>query len=101
MDLPQVEWIAVVFVVMTLLAGVLIQIASKDRLMRCPETNGVAFVNVEPRQTANGEAIRVGVRQCDLWPKKQGCAQGCVVRYSEMAPGYQVGLEALRPFERP
>jgi hypothetical protein len=103
MDFPQMEWIAVALAVVAfaLVALWLIRLASRDRLMRCPETRGVALVDVDPLQTANGETVRFGVRQCDLWPERQGCAQGCLVRYSETAPGYRVVLEALRPFERP
>ena len=98
---PQVEWIAVALAVVAFAVVALMWLASRGRLMRCPETGSVAFVDVDPLQTANGETVRVGVRQCDLWPQKQGCAQECLARYSETAPGYQVELEALRPFERP
>ena len=103
MDFPQVEWIAgaLAVVAFPVVALWLIWLASRSWLMRCPETGGVAFVDVDPLQTANGETVRVVVRQCDLWPEKQGCAQGCLVRHLETAPGYRVGLEALRPFERP
>lgn len=103
MDFPEVGRIAVVLAVVAfpVVALWLIQLASKGWLLRCPETGGIALVDVDPLQTANGKTVRVGVRQCDLWPKRQGCAQGCLVRYSETAPGYRVGLKALRPFERP
>ena len=103
MNFPQMEWIAMALAIVVFVAVAfwLIWLASRGRLMRCPVTGGVAFVDVNPLQTANGESLRVGVRQCDLWPNRQGCAQGCLVRYSETAPRFRVELGALRPFERP
>lgn len=101
MEFPRVEWMAVALAVVAVVALWLMWLASRGRLMRCPDTGGVALVEIDPVQTANGELVRVGVRECDLWPGKQGCAQGCLVRYSETAPPYRVRLEALRPFQRP
>ena len=100
-DFPQVGWMAAVaFVALPVAALWLIGLASRGRLLRCPETGGVAFVDVDPLATGNGRTPQVGVRQCDLWPRSQGCAQGCLARYSETAPGYRIRLEALRPFKR-
>lgn len=102
---PQVYQIAVALAVMGSVAVAvwLMWFTSGARFMRCPETGAIDLVDVNPAQAANGETLRLGVRQCDLWPKRQGCARGCLSRYSgysETAPWYRVRLEALRPFER-
>ena len=103
MNFPQMEWIAMALAIVAFAVAAfwLVRLAAKGRLMRCPVTGGVAFVDVNPARGANGEAVQVGVRQCDLWPKRQDCAQGCLVRHSEPASRFGVTLEALRPFERP
>jgi hypothetical protein len=103
MNFPQVEWIAMTLAIVAfaVVAFWLVWLATRGRLMRCPVTGGVAFVDVNHVNGANGEAAQVGVRQCDLWPNRQDCAQGCLVRYSGPAPRFRVELGALRPFERP
>lgn len=100
MAFPPVEWIAALaFVSVPLAALLLVLLASGGRLMRCPETGGVGFVHVYPLR-AGGKAVELCVRRCDLWPPKRDCGQGCLVRSSEIVPGYEVRLYALRPFER-
>lgn len=100
MDFPVGSTIAAIaYVAFALIAVRLIGLASRGRLLRCPETGGVAFVEVDPR-SAKGKSARTGVCECDLWPQKQGCAQGCLARYAETAPGHRVALRALRPFAR-
>jgi len=74
--------------------------ASKNRLMRCPETGAVAFVSVERVLRNDGQAPTLAVQSCEFWPKRQGCARGCLARYDETRSGYRVNLDALRPFER-
>ena len=103
MNYPQVEWIAMALAIaaFAVVAFWLLWVASRGRLMRCPETGGVAFVDVDRLQAASEGQAPVGVRQCDLWPKRRGCAQGCLVRYAEAAPRLRVELGALKPFERP
>ena len=73
--------------------------ARNKRLMRCPETGAIAFVDTG---AARGEgAVReVTVHWCDLWPERKDCARGCLVRYPQTTPGYRVNVKALRPFER-
>jgi len=105
-DFPQVEQIAVALALMAFMVVALwlIWFTAKARVMRCPETDAVGLVDVDLVQTANGETVRLKVRQCDLWPERQGCARGCLARYSgysESAVWYRVGLEELRRFERP
>lgn len=105
-DFPQVDQVAVALAVMMFLAVALwlIWFTSKARVMRCPETDAVGLVDVDLVQTANRETVGLKVRRCDLWPDRQGCARGCLLRYSgysETAVWYRVGLEELRRFERP
>jgi hypothetical protein len=102
LDFPLVGWItvAIAAAAVAVVAVWLVRVTSSNRLMRCPETGGVAVVDVDPVQSANGETVGGRIRQCDLWPERKGCAEGCLVRNSETAKGYPVDLEALRPFER-
>ena len=100
-DVTQLEWIAGTLAVAAFAVayGWWIRHGLTERLMRCPETGGVALVNVEPAPAAQGSSIALQVRKCDLWRVKRGCAQGCLARYSETSPGHRVALHALRPFE--
>jgi hypothetical protein len=67
------------------------------RLLRCPETGGVAFVEVENAPYGKWTAPRI--RSCDLWPARKECVRGCLARYAESDPGLLVNVNALRPFE--
>ena len=73
--------------------------ARNKRLMRCPETGAIAFVDTGAAR-GEGAAREVTVRRCDLWPEREDCARGCLVRYPQTAPGYRVNVKALRPFGR-
>jgi len=102
MDISTVGW-TVVIVALVLFAGFvywLIDLVSKDRLMRCPETGSINFVGVEVVSRPDGKAPELTVRRCDLWPEKKDCARGCLVRYEQTSPGHPVNLDALRHFER-
>jgi hypothetical protein len=70
------------------------------RLMRCPETGSVAFVQTA-RAAPGADAPEVTVSWCDLWPARKECARGCLVRYPQTVPGYRVNVKALRPFRQP
>jgi hypothetical protein len=70
------------------------------RLMRCPETGRIAFVRAEKVSCAGRAAPAAKVRACELWPDKKDCARGCLKRYDEIASGYPINVEALRPFDR-
>lgn len=72
---------------------------SRGRMVRCPETGSITFVRVAPAAGGAGNASEVTVRQCDLWPKRKECTQGCLARYRETRRGSRVNLDALRPFE--
>jgi hypothetical protein len=71
------------------------------RLMRCPETGTIAFVNAASMSRGEGKAPAIAVRSCELWPRRQHCARDCLERYEEAAPGFSVKVEALRPFQQP
>lgn len=101
MDIETAVWIVVMIGVIAFV-GVLYwlnDIVSRARMMRCPETGSVTFVRAAPVAGGAGNASEVTVRQCDLWPKRKDCAQGCLARYGETAPGLRGNLDALRPFE--
>lgn len=101
MNIDIMAWIMVLAGVAAFSAIVywLINMVSRGRMMRCPETGAVSVVHVV--RTAGGEVKAPGlsVTQCDLWPQKKDCAQGCLARYGETAPGFRINLNALRPFE--
>jgi hypothetical protein len=101
MDNDAAAWIVVMMSVMAFVGVVywLKDMVSRGRMMRCPETGSVTFVRVAPAAGRVGNASAVTVRQCDLWPKRKDCAQECLVRYGETAPGLRGNLNALRPFE--
>ena len=71
------------------------------RLMRCPETGTIAFVEVASVPGAAGKAGSLTVRSCELWPRQGHCASGCLERCEAAAPGLHVKIAALRPFEQP
>ena len=101
MDIETAVWI-VVMIGAIAFVGVLYwlnDIVSRDRMMRCPETGSITFVRVAPVAGGAGNASEVTVTQCDLWPKRKDCAQGCLARYGETTPGLRGNLDALRPFE--
>lgn len=95
--MTQFEWIVGSLAIAALAIAYLwlIRHVSKSRLMRCPDTGGIALVNAE---RVHG-TMEVRVRKCDLWRENRGCTQGCLARYPETSPRYQVTLNALRPFD--
>jgi len=74
--LVAVTWVA-------LILGVLIKIARarNRKLVRCPETGGIAIVDVSevlPADPASrGPYLRV--ESCQLWPEKGNCGRGCLI----------------------
>jgi hypothetical protein len=71
-------------------------VARGMRLMRCPETGSIAFVDAVRVK----DGARPIVRSCTLQPERRECGSGCLERFDETAPGYRVKVEALRPFAR-
>ena len=104
LDITAVAQISAIAVVALAVVGFLHWMregALKERLMRCPETGGVAFVDARAIPRRDGKAPVLLVHSCGLWPDRKDCARGCLARFDETAPGYRVRLDALRPFERP
>lgn len=98
MDIETAAWI-VAIVGLVALGGLLRWVIERGLIMRCPETGAITLVRIAPAAGGEGLAREVTVRQCDLWPERKDCAQGCLVRYCEATPGFRVNLNALRPFE--
>ena len=51
------------------------------KVITCPETHGVAEVNLKTRLAVLGAAFgrpSLRVKNCSLWPKKTGCDEKCV-----------------------
>ena len=52
-----------------------------QKVITCPETNGLAEVNLKTRLAVLGAAFgrpRIRVKNCSLWPNKKGCDEKCV-----------------------
>ncbi len=51
------------------------------KVLRCPETQGLAEVDIDASRaafsSAFGKAI-LRVKNCSLWPKRKGCGEGCL-----------------------
>jgi hypothetical protein len=75
-------------------------VSSARTMMRCPETGSITFVRAA--RVADGSRKGSGVRvvQCESWPGRKDCAQGCLARYHEATSGLRVNLDALRPFNQ-
>ncbi len=73
------DWMGALGFVSVPAAGLfLIALASKGRLLRCPETGGLGLVEISAAEGANGEPARTRVRGCDLWPQRRECNRGCL-----------------------
>lgn len=104
LDITAVAQIAAIAVVALGVIGFLhwmLEGTLTKRLMRCPETGGIAFVDAQAIPRGEGKAPVLLVHSCELWPDRKDCARGCLARFDETTPGYRVSLDALRPFERP
>ena len=52
-----------------------------QKVVTCPDARGVAEVILNARWAALTAIFRkpvLRVKSCTLWPKKKGCAEGCV-----------------------
>ncbi len=51
------------------------------RVLRCPESGGLAEVDIHALRAAfsslRGKPL-LRVRNCTLWPRKKGCTEGCL-----------------------
>ncbi len=51
------------------------------RVMTCPETEGLAEVDIDSRRAAFSSAFGrplLKIKNCTLWPKKKGCDEDCI-----------------------
>ena len=51
------------------------------RVMTCPETEGLAEVNIDAQRAAYSSAFGrplLKIKNCTLWPKKKGCDEDCI-----------------------
>jgi hypothetical protein len=51
------------------------------RVVKCPETRGLAEVDVDAPRAAFSSAFGkplLRIKNCTLWPKRKGCEQGCL-----------------------
>ena len=51
------------------------------RVLTCPETEGLAEIDIDAPHAAFSSAFGeplLRVRNCTLWPKKKGCREGCL-----------------------
>ena len=73
----------------------------KRRLLRCPETGGVAIVDIDEQLWADQTVPRshLRVKNCRLWPERGSCGRGCLIRSSQTWGSYGFDLASLRPFE--
>lgn len=102
-DFSDLAWLVAIVVVALFVVGCtykLIEPVLRKRLLRCPNTGCVAFVEAERVFRGDGTTPELIVRACELWPDRKDCARGCLARYDEAVAGYRVKLEALRPFEQ-
>lgn len=97
-DLPQAGSVAAVLIVLGIapLTVWLVRLVWKARLLRCPETGGVALVDVASSPSRGPRYPEV--RHCELWLGKRECARGCLARYAEALAGQPVSHAALRRF---
>ena len=93
MSIETVIWVAGLVVFGGLLLW-LLAIASRGQVRRCPETGSTAFVHTTiSADNEQRDSVAV-VSQCNLWPARQGCAQGCLGPRGEVANGFRGNLDA-------
>jgi len=54
---------------------------SHKMVLRCPETNGSAEVDIDAQAAAFSSTFGrplLRVKNCSLWARERGCGQGCV-----------------------
>lgn len=89
-------WAAVV-----VLAYVTLSSYGKRRLVRCPESGAVTFVEASEAQAgADGsEGPPRAITYCRFWPEKNDCGTGCLSRYEQNQGLFGFDLKTLRPFD--
>jgi hypothetical protein len=55
----------------------------RRRVVTCPETNTIAEILIDARHAACSSLVgdpRLRIKDCARWPRRQDCAQDCLVR---------------------
>ena len=80
---PLMEWAVVITGLLA--AGSLIywvvKLVPTGRLIRCPETGAITFVEFGRASPGDGSGPKVTVQSCDLWPGYYQCAGRCRARF--------------------
>lgn len=71
------------WIVLIAMAFITLQWYRKRKFLRCPETGGIALVDIEkktadPAMSGISLALKFTVKDCLLWPKRIGCGNGCL-----------------------
>lgn len=78
---PVLEWATAIIAL--LLAGGLIYLViglvPRGRLLRCPGTGAMTFVEIGRASSGDGSEPKVTVQSCDLWPEHYECTGRCLV----------------------
>ena len=102
-DSPAVlDW-AMAIIVLLMTGGLIYwvtRLLPRRRLMRCPETETITFVEVGRASPEDSTEPKITVQGCDLWPEHSECGRGCLAREGETTSGFPTSLHALRPFKR-
>lgn len=56
---------------------------NKKRVVTCPETKGLAEVEIDARRAACSSFFgvpRLRIKDCTRWPRRKDCAQDCLRR---------------------
>lgn len=72
--------LGVLFVLLPLAVHTFQRYRSK-KVVRCPETKGLAEVDIDAPRAAFSSAFGrplLRVKNCTLWPKRKGCGEGCL-----------------------
>jgi hypothetical protein len=81
LGLPAVvEW-AVAIIGLLATGGLIyrvIELVPTGRLIRCPETGAITFVEIGRASPGDGSEPKVTVQSCDLWPEYYRCAGRCL-----------------------
>ena len=92
--------LVVVWSVMLFMTFATLDYYRKRKLLRCPETGGAAFVEIErePPSPATSETPgtpRLRVKDCHLWRHRMNCSKGCLDHAPEIIADHTVGLSSV------
>lgn len=78
---PLLEWAVGIttLLVMGALIRWIVELVPRGRLIRCPQTGTMAFVEIGRASRADGREPKVIVEACDLWPEQYRCKGRCLV----------------------